>query len=193
MSSLTTRQLFHITHNSQVQICRSRSIPLSTVFITNKNSNRFFLNRFSRHQTLSVMVKAAGGDGSISPKDQDYEDGVSLGTMKLPLDIDFARFETLLFQWANSLCQGAMLPLPVPLKVDKIPSGARVCFITVDDAQTEVIAYIDCMVFPATETSPPIFRAIRNGPSRDKAPPGEARIMRSLLGALQKSVEIARV
>ncbi|CAN4121322.1 unnamed protein product [Withania somnifera] len=175
MSSLTTRQLFHITHNSQVQICRSRSIPLSTVFITNKNSNRFFLNRFSRHQTLSVMVKAAGGDGSISPKDQDYEDGVSLGTMKLPLDIDFARFETLLFQ------------------VDKIPSGARVCFITVDDAQTEVIAYIDCMVFPATETSPPIFRAIRNGPSRDKAPPGEARIMRSLLGALQKSVEIARV
>ncbi|XP_055812323.1 uncharacterized protein LOC129882171 [Solanum dulcamara] len=197
MSSLTTRQFFHKTHNSQVQIC-PRSIPPSTMFITNKNNNinkRFFnLSEFSSYQNLThVVVKASGGDGSISPKDQDYEDGVSLGTMKLPLDIDLARFETLLFQWANSLCQGAMLPLPVPLKVDKIPRGARVCFIAVDDAQTEVLAYIDCMVFPATETSPPIFRAIRNGPSKDKAPPGEPRIMRSLLGALQKSVEIASV
>ncbi|KAJ8537620.1 hypothetical protein K7X08_014160 [Anisodus acutangulus] len=197
MSSLTTRQLLHITHNSQVQICPSRSIPLKNVFINKNNNNsstRFFnLGEFSCHQNLSVVVKAVGGGGSISPNDQDYENGVSLGTMKLPQDIDLARFETLLFQWANSLCQGAMLPLPVPLKVDKIPRGARVCFITVDGAQTEVIAYIDCMVFPATETSPPIFRAIRNGPSRDTAPPGEPRIMRSLLGALQKSVEIARV
>ncbi|XP_060201152.1 uncharacterized protein LOC132629803 isoform X2 [Lycium barbarum] len=177
MFSLTTRLLFHITHNSQAQICPSRSIPLSTLFITNKNNkNKFFnLSEFSGYQNLSVVVKATGGDGSISSKGQDYEDGVSLGTMKLPMDIDLARFETLLFQ------------------VDKIPRGARVCFITVDGAQTEVIAYIDCMVFPATENSPPIFRAIRNGPSRDNAPPGEPRIMRSLLGALQKSVEIARV
>ncbi|KAL3327506.1 hypothetical protein AABB24_035271 [Solanum stoloniferum] len=196
MSSLTTKQFFQVTHNSQVQICPSRSIP-PTLLITNKNnsiSNRFFnLSEFSSYQNLTVVVKAGGGDGSISPNDQDYDDGVSLGTMKLPKDIDLARFEALLFQWANSLCQGAMLPLPMPLKVDKIPRGARVCFISVDDAQTEVLAYIDCMVFPATETSPPIFRAIRNGPSRDKAPPGEPRIMRSLLGALQKSVEIASV
>ncbi|OIT39694.1 PREDICTED: uncharacterized protein LOC109237744 [Nicotiana attenuata] len=194
MSSLTTRQLFHITSgNSQVQICPYRSIP---VFLTNKtnNSNRFFnISEFSGYKNLSVVVKAAAGDGRISPMNQDDEDGVSLGTMKLPLDIDVARFETLLFQWANSLCQGAMLPLPVPLKVDKIPRGARLGFITVEDAQTEVLVYIDCMVFPATDNSPPIFRAIRNGPSRDKAPPGEPRIMRSLLGALQKSVEIARV
>ncbi|XP_015087821.1 uncharacterized protein LOC107031111 [Solanum pennellii] len=190
MSSLTTKQFFHITHNSQVQIFPARSIPPSTLFITNINNRLFNLTEFSSYHNLSVVVKASRGDG---PNDQDYEDGVSLGTMKLPKDIDLARFETLLFQWANSLCQGAMLPLPVPLKVDKIPRGARVCFISVDDAQTEVLAYIDCMVFPATETSPPIFRAIRNGPSRDKAPPGEPRIMRSLLGALQKSVEIASV
>lgn len=97
MSSLTTRQFFHITHNSQVQICPSRSIPLSTAFITNKN--RFFnLSEFSSYQNFTVVVKAGGGDGSISSKDQDYEDGVSLGTMKLPSDIDLARFETLLFQ-----------------------------------------------------------------------------------------------
>lgn len=53
--------------------------------------------------------------------------------------------------------------------------------------------YIDCLVFPATADSGPIFRAIRNGPLKDKSAPGEPRIMRSLLQALQKSVEIARV
>ncbi|KAK6803311.1 hypothetical protein RDI58_001095 [Solanum bulbocastanum] len=51
---------------------------------------------------MTVVVKACGGDGSISPNDQDYEDGVCLGTMKLPKDIDLARFETLLFQPADA-------------------------------------------------------------------------------------------
>ena len=53
--------------------------------------------------------------------------------------------------------------------------------------------YIDCLVFPATADSGPIFRAIRNGSLKDRSPPGEPRIMRSLLLALQKSVEIARL
>ncbi|XP_020704739.1 uncharacterized protein LOC110115739 isoform X3 [Dendrobium catenatum] len=47
------------------------------------------------------------------------DDGISLGTMKLPTDTDITLFETLLFQWANSLCQGANLPLPVPLKEER--------------------------------------------------------------------------
>lgn len=71
------------------------------MFLTNKtnNSNRFFYtSEFSGCRNLTVPVKAAAKDGSISPKNQDDEDGVSLGTMKLPLDIDIARFETLLFQ-----------------------------------------------------------------------------------------------
>ncbi|TKY53114.1 hypothetical protein E2542_SST24637 [Spatholobus suberectus] len=135
----------------------------------------------------SLPKASAGNDG---PTD---DDGVSLGTMKLPFDTDLQRFDSLLFQWANSLCQGASLPLPVPLKVDKIPGGARLGFITIGDGKTEVLVYIDCMVFPPTENSAPIFRAIRNGPLKDKAPPGEPRIMRSLLQALQKSVEIARL
>ncbi|KAJ8532690.1 hypothetical protein K7X08_015579 [Anisodus acutangulus] len=96
MSSLTTRQLFHIKHNSQVQLCPSRSIPLSTLFITNKNNNSS-TSEFSCHQNLSVVVKAAGGGGTISPKDQDYEDGVSLGTMKLPLDLRLYSFRA----WSN--------------------------------------------------------------------------------------------
>lgn len=77
--------------------------------------------------------------------------------------------------------------------MDKIPGGARLGFITIGDGKTEVLVYIDCLVFPATDNSAPIFRAIRNGPSKDKAPPGEPRIMRSLLQALQKSVEIAKL
>lgn len=79
-------------------------------------------------------------------------------------------------------------------QVDKVPGGARLSFITIDDdGKTEVLVYIDCLVFPATAVSGPIFRAIRNGPLKDRSPPGEPRIMRSLLEALQKSVEIARV
>ncbi|XP_072965215.1 uncharacterized protein [Typha angustifolia] len=119
--------------------------------------------------------------------------GISLGSVKLPGNTDIALFETLLFQWANSLCQGANLPLPVPLKVDKVQGGVRLGFIEIDDGKTEVLVYIDCVVFPATDSSGPLFQAIRNGTMKDKVPPGEPRIMRSLLQALQKAVEIARV
>ena len=56
-----------------------------------------------------------------------------------------------------------------------------------------MLVYIDCLVFPAIDGSAHIFRATRNGPLKDKSPPGEPRIMRSLLEALKKSVEIARV
>ncbi|KAH0454354.1 hypothetical protein IEQ34_016278 [Dendrobium chrysotoxum] len=120
------------------------------------------------------------------------DDGISLGTMKLPTDTDITLFETLLFQWANSLCQGANLPLPVPLKIDKVQGGVRLGFIKVVDGKTEVFVYIDCLVYPAAEGTGPVFRAIRNGPAKAKIPPGEERIMRSLLQALQKSLEIAR-
>ncbi|KAJ4979106.1 hypothetical protein NE237_009886 [Protea cynaroides] len=146
-------------------------------------------NKFSR-LNLGVVCKASSGNIVEADKD---DDGVSLGTMKLPIDIDIPRFETLLFQWANSLCQGANLPLPVPLKVDKIKGGARLSFITIGDGQTEVLVYIDCIVIPAIEGSSPVFLATRNGPLKDQSPPGEPRIMRSLLQALKKSVEIARV
>ncbi|CAH2059120.1 unnamed protein product [Thlaspi arvense] len=115
------------------------------------------------------------------------EDGVSLGTMKLPVDTD----------WANSLCQGANIPLPVPLKVDRVSGGARLGFIVMEDeGKTDVPVYIDCLVYQSTESgsgSGPVFRATRNGRKKDKAPPGEERIMRSLLGALKRAVELARV
>uniref|UniRef100_A0A7N0RGA6 DUF7148 domain-containing protein n=1 Tax=Kalanchoe fedtschenkoi TaxID=63787 RepID=A0A7N0RGA6_KALFE len=133
------------------------------------------------------VVKASQLKGSVTD-----EDGVSLGTMKLPYKTDLQRFEGLLFQWANSLCQGANLPFPVPLKVDKIPGGARLGFITIEDGgRTQVSVYIDCLVFPSVDGFAPMFRAIRNGEAKDKVAPGEKRIMESLLSALKKCVEIS--
>ncbi|OMP11987.1 hypothetical protein COLO4_03547 [Corchorus olitorius] len=128
-----------------------------------------------RNLIAKLVGKASEGNDDIVAAGDDPEDGIQLGTMKLPSNTDLQRFETLLFQ------------------VDKIPGGARLGFITIGDGKTEVMVYIDCLVFPATDASGPIFRAIRNGPSKDQSPPGEPRIMRSLLQALQKSVEIARV
>lgn len=79
------------------------------------------------------------------------------------------------------------------MKVDKVQGGARLGFIRVDEGKTEVLVYIDCTVSPAPDGTGPIFRAVRNGPLKDQTPPGEPRIMRSLLQALQKSVQIARL
>ncbi|KAK1263034.1 hypothetical protein QJS04_geneDACA008537 [Acorus gramineus] len=147
----------------------------------------------ARHRTSSssTVAKASPGSGGAEESGDDG-DGVSLGTMRLPANIDVDRFELLLFQWANSLCQGANLPLPTPLKVDRVKGGARLGFTTVGDDKVDVSVYIDCLVFPATGDSGPMFRAIRNGSQKDDPPLGEPRIMRSLLQALQKSIQIAR-
>ncbi|ONK71302.1 uncharacterized protein A4U43_C04F7070 [Asparagus officinalis] len=165
---------------------------IASLLISNRTPSSNKPHTISRHRCApSVKPKASSNSGGIVPADD--EDGVSLGTMKLAANTDIARFETLLFQWANSLCQGANLPLPVPLKVDKVQGGARLGFISVEDGKTSVLVYIDCLVFPANNLAGPLFRAIRNGPLKDKAAPGEPRIMRSLLQALQKSSEIAKI
>ncbi|MED6182150.1 hypothetical protein PIB30_025867 [Stylosanthes scabra] len=188
-SSTLRNTLFLSGFNSQLPLSSSSSL------IHFSNSHRSCVLLITRHihnltpEVPILVARASPGNGGTTEDD----DGVSLGTMKLPLDIDLQRFDSLLFQWANSLCQGANLPLPVPLKVDKIAGGARLGFITIDDGKTEVLVHIDCVVSPATENSAPVFRATRNGPMKDNAPPGEPRIMRSLLQALQKSVEIARL
>ncbi|XP_010516823.1 PREDICTED: uncharacterized protein LOC104792386 [Camelina sativa] len=143
-----------------------------------------------RQMKKSVVANASPGNGGVKAGE---EDGVSLGTMKLPGNTDIARFETLLFQWANSLCQGANLPLPVPLKVDRISGGARLGFIVMEDeGKTDVPVYIDCLVNQTKEDGL-VFQATRHGRKKDKAPPGEERIMRSLLGALKRAVELARI
>ncbi|KAF5198950.1 hypothetical protein FRX31_011460 [Thalictrum thalictroides] len=180
---------------------RTYNLPLLTVPSIRRNSQKISENNWissklsgqftCSHKSLAVVAKASSSNESIVEADEG--EGVQLGTMKLPPNIDIQRFESLLFQWANSLCQGATLPYPMPLKVDKITGGARLGFIEIGDAKTEVAVYIDCLVVPATETSSPIFLAIRNGPTKDRTPPGEPRIMRSLQEALKKSVQIASV
>ncbi|XP_052176346.1 uncharacterized protein LOC127790739 [Diospyros lotus] len=196
MASASTKQLLHqaFPKYSPLQFSPYLVVPYSLAFTTRYTANRLSkLVEFSGQRNLAAVSKASSGTGGTPPTDED-DDGVSLGTMKLPPDTDLPRFESLLFQWANSLCQGANLPLPVPLKVDKIPGGARLGFITIrDDGMTEVLVYIDCLVFPGTDGSAPLFRAVRNGSLRDQPAPGEPRIMRSLLQALKKSAEIARV
>ncbi|KAL2508816.1 hypothetical protein Fot_32463 [Forsythia ovata] len=189
MASIAARQIFYIKPVKFSLLCFLPKSP--TLFVTNNKTVQFltFDGKFSSKRNLIVVPKASPDGVSIV----DDEDGVSLGTMKLPANTDLSRFETLLFQWANSLCQGANLPMPVPLKVDKIPGGARLGFITIGDGETEVLVYIDCLVFPASDSSGPLFRAIRNGPMKNQPPPGEPRIMRGLLDALKKSVEIARL
>ncbi|KAL5994953.1 hypothetical protein ACLOJK_025010 [Asimina triloba] len=157
------------------------------------NTSLSSLSISTHHRMPVAAPNATSSDGASGIVRPEEDDGVSLGSMKLPLNTDLARFETLLFQWANSLCQGANLPLPVPLKVDKIKGGVRLGFIKVEDGVTEVCVHIDCLVFPQTKESGPFFRAVRNGPLKDEPPPGEPRIMRSLLQALQKCVEIARI
>ncbi|KAI3992300.1 hypothetical protein MKX01_030021 [Papaver californicum] len=178
----------HVLHSSS-------SLPqfnTQQIVFTNSHFSTQHSSKLSNRIPLVVLKATSKNDQNIVQADS--EDGVSLGTMKLPANIDIPRFESLLFQWANSLCQGANLPLPYPLKVDKISGGARLGFITIgNDGETEVLVYIDCLVFPSTDGSGPVFRAIRNGGAKDQSPPGEPRIMRSLLEALKKSVEIARL
>ncbi|KAJ6698374.1 hypothetical protein OIU79_011812 [Salix purpurea] len=196
-SAITPLMLFSTCATSHLQPLSSPS-PLPFLPPTSLASAAC-KTRFSRllelqsHRNILPVPKSSPENDGIVAADNEGEDGVSLGTFKLPGNTDLQRFETLLFQWANSLCQGANLPLPMPLKVDKISGGARLGFITIEDGKTEVLVYIDCLVFPATSDSGPIFRAVRNGPLKDASPPGEPRIMRSLLQALQKSVQIATV
>ncbi|KAI4318818.1 hypothetical protein MLD38_032483 [Melastoma candidum] len=170
--------------------CCSSSHPLSSCGLHRRKRNEC---PASGYDPAFVAMATPGSKGIVPSQGDEDDDGISLGTMKLPPDTDLQRFESLLFQWANSLCQGANLPLPMPLKVDKVPGGARLGFITIGDGKTEVLVHIDCLVFPPEDGTSPIFRAIRNGPLKDQPPPGEPRIMRSLLQALQKSIQIARL
>ncbi|CAN8316606.1 unnamed protein product [Cochlearia groenlandica] len=174
------------TFRSPASFLRRLSTPCRILLpLTNHAANNKNHHHRRRHIKRLVVANAL-------PVEE--EDGVSLGTMKLPMDTDIARFETLLFQWANSLCQGANIPLPVPLKVDRISGGARLGFIVMEDeGKTDVPVYIDCLVYEGGSGSGPVFVATRNGRKKDKAPPGEERIMRSLLGALKRAVELARV
>lgn len=123
----------------------------------------------------------------------DWGEPVSLGTVKLPPDVNLQRLEVLIYQWGSNLTQNANLPLPVPIKVDKIDGGVRLGYIRLMDGAIEDLAHIDCVVYPGTRDSSAMFRAVRNGRLKNEVPPGEPVIMQSLLQALKKSIELSRV
>ncbi|GAB2235894.1 hypothetical protein Drorol1_Dr00026339 [Drosera rotundifolia] len=193
-ASASRHLLFKPTQvSSKTQLYPSHGISKSVEFSSCHTRQSVSLSSSSSHRSPEVPVKSSSDKGGVPSAVGDDDDGVSLGTMKLPLDTDIPRFETLLFQWANSLNQGATLPLPMPLKIDKIEGGVRLGFVTLEDGQAQVAVHMDCVVIPGTGTSAPIFRALRNGIKKEKVPAGEPRIMKSLLAALRTSVEIAKV
>lgn len=99
-ASVTGRHLFHIKNAFHVRHSLfGHSIRcLSAAFSFKDNHNlKIKAQPLSSKRILNRVLKATAGNDAISSTSDD-EDGVSLGTMKLPLDTDLARFETLLFQ-----------------------------------------------------------------------------------------------
>ncbi|KAJ7534753.1 hypothetical protein O6H91_12G002400 [Diphasiastrum complanatum] len=147
--------------------------------------------REKRSSIMNWMVKAAS-EGTSIVQEGDWGEPISLGTAKLPPDVDLQKLETLLFQWGNSLTQNAYLPLPAPIRVDKVDYGVRLGYIKVTAGVIESLVHIDILVLPATANSQAMFRAVRNGRLKDMVPPGEPVIMQSLLQALKTSIDLAR-
>lgn len=99
-ASMAMRQVVNVVHySSHVQFSQSGTAkPKSPTFINTNNTDHFLtLARVSSKCNRIAVPKASSSAGRISPVGDD-EEGVSLGTMKLPANIDVARFETLLFQ-----------------------------------------------------------------------------------------------
>lgn len=87
-----------VTVRSPARIHRRPSIPsLLHGVPTNGAAGRRQIKR-------SVIANASPGNGGVRAGEGD---GVSLGTMKLPGNIDIARFETLLFQVNSKTCKKA--------------------------------------------------------------------------------------
>eukprot|EP00850_Spirogloea_muscicola_P000376 SM000001S04778 [mRNA] locus=s1:2121521:2122741:- [translate_table: standard] len=122
----------------------------------------------------------------------DNTPAISLGTAQLPADIDLKKLDGYLFQWANSVTQSANLPLPLPLKVDKLDNGVRLGYIRVVNGEVEPIVNIDVTLTPASGDETAMFRAVRSGPLKGQAPPGEPTLMQSMLAALKKAVPLSR-
>ena len=61
------------------------------------------------------------------------DEGVQLGTAKLPANVDEEIFKTAMFQWANTLTtSGQNMPLSLPLRVDPQPNGFTLAFLMSD-------------------------------------------------------------
>ncbi|KAI5057455.1 hypothetical protein GOP47_0027470 [Adiantum capillus-veneris] len=141
---------------------------------------------------LGVCLRAQASSSELAGA-VDWGEPISLGTVKLPDNINLQKLDILLYQWGSNLTQNANLPLPAPIKVDKIKGGVRLGYIRLVDGAIEDLAHIDCCVFPGTKDSSAMFRAVRSGRFKDQVPPGEALIMQSLLQSLKMSIQLAKM
>ncbi|KAL2650181.1 hypothetical protein R1flu_018309 [Riccia fluitans] len=146
----------------------------------------------NRYRSVRVNAKAVES-GETALAEPQWGPPIQLATAKIPDDVDLKLFENLLYQWGTSLTQNANLPLPVPLKVDRIAGGVRLGYVKVVEAVVEEVCHIDVVVFPKSEDDPKaIVRALRNGKLKDTTPPAEPLIMQSLFQALKTAVANSR-
>ncbi|KAL3701906.1 hypothetical protein R1sor_019928 [Riccia sorocarpa] len=150
--------------------------------------------RQRRNCGRSVRVNAeAVESGETALAETQWGPPVQLATGKIPDDVDLKLFESLLFKWGSSLTQNANLPLPVPLKVDRIAGGVRLGYVKVVEAIVEEVCHIDVVVVPKSDDQPKaLMVALRNGKLKDTTPPAEPLIMQSLLQALRTAVANSR-
>lgn len=86
---------WHVQLSSPSPIAVSRSPLLAAGWIKDRFPCK--LCQLSCRRSLTSMPKSSPESDGIVPAD-DAEDGVSLGTLKLPSNTDLQRFESLLFQ-----------------------------------------------------------------------------------------------
>ena len=104
MASAAARSLLYFARvNSHARLSPPAAASRPFVFCTwetNKSLPKLSEQSRRSYYLTKQVVKAssAQNDGIVPANDDDPEDGVSLGTMKLPSDVDLQRFETLLFQ-----------------------------------------------------------------------------------------------
>ncbi|EFJ12351.1 hypothetical protein SELMODRAFT_425464 [Selaginella moellendorffii] len=161
-----------------------RSLPAFS-----SNTGSISIKQASKSTKCRELAVSGAGSSIVQ---EDEGEPISLGTAKLPANVDVKLLEDLMFQWGNSLMQNANFTLELPLKVDKVKNGVRLAYIRINEGVVEDLVYIDVLVLPpSSESTQPFFLAQRSGKLKNSVPPGEPAIMQSLLQALKKSVQIA--
>lgn len=98
MASATANPLHHPARPFSHVHCSTSHAASSPLVCKSWHANQLYkLSKFTGHRKPTAVSKASSdNDGSVT--DVNSDDGISLGTMKLPVNTDLSRFETLLFQ-----------------------------------------------------------------------------------------------
>jgi hypothetical protein len=101
-SAITPLILFSTCATSHLQLLSSPSpppfLPLTSLASAACKTRFSRLPELHSHRNILPVPKSNPENDGIVAADNDGEDGVSLGTLKLPGNTDLQRFENLLFQ-----------------------------------------------------------------------------------------------